>query len=113
MKHTKDIVEIALMAVIITICSWIAIPLTVSFTLQTFAIYFALKVSGGKKGLIAIILYILLGIIGVPVFTGFKAGLSAIAGPTGGYIIGFIFIGVLYLIFEHQTMQVKFYHENH
>ena len=96
----REIVEVALMSVLITVCAWISIPLTVSFTLQTFAIYFILRVSGGKKGLISIILYILLGIIGVPVFSGFKGGLGVLLGPTGGYIVGFVLIGILYLLFE-------------
>lgn len=99
----KSIVIVSLTSVFITICSWIAIPFTVSFTLQTFAIFFALRLFGGFKGLLSIILYVLLGLIGVPVFTGFKAGLGAILGPTGGYILGFILAGVLYLVMEKLT----------
>ena len=53
-----------------------------------------------KKGLVSIIVYILLGIVGVPVFSGFKGGLGVILGLTGGYIIGFIFIALIYMIYE-------------
>ena len=95
---TKMMVMTALMAVIITICSWISIPLVVPFTLQTFAIFFALVFLGGKYGTISITVYILLGIIGVPVFSGFKSGIAAISGPTGGYIVGFVFSGLLFLL---------------
>ena len=102
-KLIKTIAIVSLTSVFITICSWIAIPFTISFTLQTFAIFFALRLFGGVKGLLSIILYVLLGLIGVPVFTGFKAGLGAILGPTGGYILGFILVGLLYLIIEKVT----------
>ena len=95
---TKMMVMTALMAVIITICSWISIPLVVPFTLQTFAIFFALVFLGGTYGTISISVYILLGIIGVPVFSGFKSGFAAITGPTGGYIVGFVFSGLLFIL---------------
>jgi biotin transport system substrate-specific component len=88
----------ALMAVIITICSWISIPLVVPFTLQTFAIFFALIFLGGYYGTLSIVIYILLGAIGVPVFSGFKSGIAAITGPTGGYIVGFIFSGLVFIL---------------
>ena len=92
---TLNLVYIALFAVLIVICSWISIPTLVPFTLQTFAIYLTVLLLGWKRGLGAILVYILLGIVGVPVFSGFKAGLGVVAGPTGGYIIGFIFLEVI------------------
>lgn len=100
MSKTRKIVFIALFVALITVCSWIQIPSTIPFTLQTFAIFLALLCLGGKSGTIAIICYILLGLVGVPVFSGFKAGLSVIMQPTGGYIIGFVIMGLCYLIFE-------------
>ena len=99
-KHTKDLALIAFMSIFIAICSWIAIPMVVSFTLQTFAIFFTLRLLGGKKGLIAIALYIILGLIGVPVFSGFKSGFATLIGPTGGYIWGFLACALIYLAFE-------------
>lgn len=93
-----DIVSIALFAVVIAVCSWITIPFTIPFTLQTFAIFLVLLVLGGKKGMITIVLYLVLGIIGIPVFSNFVGGVGVIIGPTGGYILGFIFIGLIYLV---------------
>ena len=87
----QDIVYIGLFAAFITICSWIAIPATVPFTLQTMGIFITVGLLGGKRGTIAIFVYILLGIIGIPVFAGFSSGLGAILGISGGYIIGFLF----------------------
>ena len=59
--------------------------------MQTFAIFLCLNILGAKKGLISIIIYILLGIVGLPVFSGFNSGIGALLNVTGGYIIGFIF----------------------
>jgi len=72
------------------ICSWISIPWTVPFTLQTFAVFLAAEVLGGKRALISTAVYILLGAVGVPVFSNFGAGVGVLFGVTGGYIIGFL-----------------------
>ncbi len=88
---TSDLAMIAMFTAIITICSWIAIPSTVPFTLQTFGIFLAVGVLGGKRGTLAVFTYLLLGMMGAPVFAGFSGGLGYIFGSTGGYIIGFLF----------------------
>ena len=95
-KPTRLLVRIALSAVIITVCSWLTIPFTIPFTMQTFAIFFVLILLGGKWGTVAISVYVLLGVVGVPVFSGFKGGVGAILGATGGYIFGFILSGAIY-----------------
>ncbi len=103
MKNKKiiDMALIALMAAIIAVCSWITVPIgPVPITLQTFGVFLALRFLGGKKGTLAVIIYILLGAIGVPVFANFKGGLGAIMGPTGGYIIGFVLSGIVVILFE-------------
>lgn len=94
---------IAVMTVAICICSWITVPFTVPFTLQTFAVFAALLLLGGKDGTIAIGLYILLGLVGLPVFSGFRGGFGHLVGPTGGYIIGFLFTGLLHMLLEPLT----------
>lgn len=88
---TLDMVYIALFAVLIAICSWISIPAVVPFTLQTFAVFLTVGVLGGRRGSVAILIYLLLGAVGIPVFSGFQGGIGAILGKTGGYIIGFVF----------------------
>ncbi len=97
---TIDLAYIAVCAALIAVCSWISIPFTVPFTLQTFAVFFALYFLGGKKGTIAVAVYILLGAVGVPVFAGFKGGIGALLGTTGGYIIGFILSALIFWLFE-------------
>ena len=91
----RDMVYIAIFAVLIAICSWISIPTTVPFTLQTFAVFLAVGVLGGKRGTLSILIYLLLGAIGVPVFAGFTGGIGIVLGTTGGYIIGFLFSGLI------------------
>lgn len=88
---TTDIVYIGVFAAVIAVCSWIQIPLTVPITLQTFAVCAAAGLLGLRNGLLTVIVYILIGLIGVPVFSNFQAGPGVLLGVTGGYIIGFIF----------------------
>ncbi len=92
-----DLAYIAIGAVIIAVCSWITIPSVVPFTLQTFAVVLILGVLGGKRGTLSILLYIILGLIGIPVFSGFRGGPAALFGTTGGYIIGFLLTGLLWI----------------
>ena len=92
---TKDIVNIAMFATLLSVCAWIYIPMTIPFTMQTFAVFLAMFVLGGKKGTIVIIIYLFLGLIGMPVFSGGTAGPGVVFGPTGGYMIGWIAIGWL------------------
>ncbi len=95
-EKIKNSVLISLFCAIIAVASFITIPSPVPFTLQALAIFCSLTVLGGKRGLTAIILYIFLGIIGLPVFSGFSGGLGHLLGATGGYIFGFIFTALIY-----------------
>ena len=97
--RTVDMAYIALFAVLMAVCAWITIPLPkplVQFTLQTFAMFAALLVLGGRRGLYAMVVYLLLGAVGVPVFSGFRGGLSVLLDTTGGYIIGFVAAALVY-----------------
>lgn len=91
----KDILFISLSVAIIAICSWISVPFTVPVTLQTFAIFTIVGLLGMKRGTIAVLVYILLGAIGLPVFAGFTGGFGILLGSTGGYIIGFAFSAIV------------------
>ena len=100
MSKTGTIVFISLFTALISVCAWIQIPFTIPFTLQTFAIFLTLLCLGGKKGTIAILYYLLLGLVGVPVFSGFRGGISVFLQPTGGYILGFVVMGLCFMVFE-------------
>ena len=96
-----DLVLISISAALITVCSWINIPIgPVPFTLQTLAILAVMLTTGGRRGAFAILVYLSLGLVGVPVFAGFKGGVSAFAGPTGGFLIGFVFAALVYWLLE-------------
>ena len=87
---TYDMVYIGIFAVLIAVCSWISIPAAVPFTLQTFGVFMAVEVLGGKRGTMAVLVYILMGAVGIPVFAGFQGGIGVIFNTTGGYIVGFL-----------------------
>lgn len=107
-SKTYDIVYIAVFAVIMAICSWISIPTAVPFTLQTFGVFVAVGVLGGKRGTLSILVFILLGAIGVPVFAGFSGGIGVLAGTTGGYIIGFLFSALVMWAMEKLPVKNTF-----
>lgn len=94
--RTVELAYIALGAALIAVCAWITIPFTVPFTMQLFAVFFVLTVLGGRNGTIAIAVYLLLGSIGIPVFSGFKGGFGVLIGMTGGYLVGMLLIGLVY-----------------
>lgn len=91
----RDMAYIALFAVMMAVCSWISIPYVVPFTLQTFAVFLAVEVLGGRRGTVAVLVYLLMGAVGLPVFTGFSGGIGHLLGSTGGYIVGFVFTALV------------------
>lgn len=91
----RDMALVAISTAVISVCSWISIPLTVPITFQTFAVFVTAGLLGKKRGLLSVALYILLGIVGIPVFSGFSGGAGVILAATGGYIIGFLFTALI------------------
>ena len=85
----------ALSSCMICICAWIAIPIGgVPMTLQTFGVAFAGFLLGARGGVCATAVYLALGAVGLPVFAGFGGSLAFLAGPTGGFLIGFLFLSL-------------------
>ena len=99
----RDMIYISLMAVVIALCSWLSVPSVVPFTMQTFAVFCALLLLGGKRGFLSVLLYILLAAFGLPVLSGFRGGIGALLGPTGGYVLGFLLAALLYWLFEEKA----------
>ncbi len=98
MKNNRiaDMVLVSLFAAVIAVSAQIAIPVgAIPFTLQTMAVLIAAALLGLKRGVTSIAVYILLGVVGLPVFSGFKGGIGALAGPTGGYITAFLLVGLI------------------
>lgn len=87
----RDLVRCSCCAALIAICAWLAVPVgDTAFTMQTFGVFFALLLLGGGKGTVACVVYLFLGAVGLPVFSGFQGGLGVLLGPTGGYLWGFL-----------------------
>lgn len=92
---TKELTLIGLMAALTCIAGPLSLPLPFSpvpISLTNLAIYFSVYILGMKRGTISYLVYLLLGLVGLPVFSAFTSGPAKLFGPTGGYLIGFIFI---------------------
>ena len=97
-SRTKSMIKIALMTSIMCVIAPFTLPLPftpIPISMANLIIYISCCILGTKKGTMSLILYLLIGVFGLPVFSGFSGGLSKLAGPTGGYILGFIFCAVL------------------
>ena len=95
-KKILNLAYIAMGAALIAICAWITIPIgPVPFTMQTFAVITIAGLLGWKRGVASVFVYIALGALGAPVFSGFGGGIGVLAGVTGGYIVGFIFTALI------------------
>ena len=88
---TYTLVAIALMTAVICVLAPLSLPIgPVPISMATLVLFLSIYVLGWKKATISVCLYILLGLVGVPVFSGFTGGVSKLAGATGGYIVGYI-----------------------
>lgn len=97
----RELTLTAAFAALMTVCSWISVPvLAVPFTLQTFAVEMTLYCLGGRTGFLAIAVYLLMGLAGVPVFSGFNGGAGYLLGPTGGYLLGFLATALVWTVIE-------------
>lgn len=92
---TYDMVYIAVFTVVLAICSWISIPTQIPFTFQTFGVFMAVGVLGGRRGTLTVLVYLLLGAVGIPVFSGFRGGVGILLSANGGYLIGFLFSAIV------------------
>ena len=88
--NTADIARVGLFTAVLAVCAWISIPTAVPVTLQTFGVFLTVGILGGRLGTLTVLVYMLLGAVGVPVFAGFAGGIGAMLGSTGGYIVGFL-----------------------
>lgn len=86
----------AVAAALIAVCAWITVPAAVPFTMQTFAVCCALLLLGGRYSTVAVGVYLLLGAVGVPVFSGFRGGVGVLFGASGGYLLGFLLMALVY-----------------
>ena len=91
-SKTRDVALVGLFAALTVICAWISIPLgPVPVTMQTFAVFLGAALLGSRRGTWAVAVYILLGVVGLPVFSGFKT----LNPLTFGYVLGFLPLGMV------------------
>lgn len=95
-NNVRKMILQALFAALMTVCAWMSVPLAVPFTMQTFALFAALNLLGGRGTLACLAVYYLMGAVGLPVFSGFSGGLVHLIGPTGGYMLGFAVTALIY-----------------
>ena len=95
-NKTYALTATALMTAVTCILAPLSVPIgPVPISLTNFVIFLSLYLLGWKKGTLSLLVYLLLGLAGLPVFSGFTGGLGKLAGPTGGYLIGFIFLALI------------------
>ena len=92
---TRDMTVVALMAVLMCVCTWIAIPGAVPFTFQTFAVFAAVELLGPRRAFWTVAVYLLMGAVGLPVFSGMTGGIGILLGQTGGYLWGFLLLPLI------------------
>ena len=93
----RDLARCALFVSLMAVCAWIGLPLPpVRFTLQTLAVMTALGLLGAKWGAVSVTVYLFLGLAGLPVFSGFRGGISAFLDPTGGFLMGMLLGALCY-----------------
>lgn len=98
--NTRQLTLIGLIAAVTCILGPLSLPIgIVPISLTNLAIYFAVYALGGKRGTLSYIVYLFIGLVGLPVFSGFSGGFPKLFGPTGGYLIGFIFMAFISGIF--------------
>ena len=108
-KRLVAALEISLMSALTVVSSWISIPTSPPITLQLFAILLSLYLLGGRGGVVTVVLYLSIGALGLPVFSGFSGGVGYILGASGGYLFGFLFGAVIYWILEKPLSFLKHY----
>ncbi|MBQ2893462.1 MAG: biotin transporter BioY [Oscillospiraceae bacterium] len=95
--QAKFLARCAIFSALMCVCAWISIPAgNLIFTLQSFAFLLALFVLGGQGAVVSVAVYLLLGVVGLPVFSGFRGGFGILLGITGGYLWGFLPASLLY-----------------
>ena len=92
-QKTIQMAEIALMSAVLCIVSPVSVPVPMSpvpFSLSLFAVFLTAVILGAKQSAACVLLYLLLGMAGLPVFSGFSGGIGVLLGPTGGYLVGYL-----------------------
>ena len=100
---TKNLSLMALMSALLCLLAPISIPIgPVPITLSIFIIYIISYILDANSALISVFIYLLMGIVGLPVFAGYKSGLGVILGPSGGYLISYLVVVYISSYYNHK-----------
>jgi biotin transport system substrate-specific component len=109
--RTRSIAFCGLSVALLVVSAWITIPLgPVPFTLQTFVIVFILLALTPKEALASLGIYLVMGAVGLPVFSSMRGGIGVIAGPTGGFLWGFLLGALVALAVRRALAGVREHH---
>lgn len=98
----RSMTRCAVFTAAMAVCAWLAVPMgQIAVSMQTFAVFLTLGVLGGRLGTVTCLVYLCLGAVGLPVFTGFQGGLGHLLGPAGGYLWGFPVAAAVYWATEN------------
>lgn len=93
---TSTMTMVALMAAVLCVLAPFSIPIgPIPISLATFGLYLTVMILGGKKATIVCLMYLLIGFVGLPVFSGFSGGPMKLLGPTGGYFLGYLLLTMI------------------
>ena len=93
----------ALFSALIAVCALISVPSTPPFTMQSFAVILAIFTLGSRRAFTSVLVYIFIGLVGVPVFSGFSSGIGVLFGATGGYLPGFLLMPPVYALVHRKS----------
>ena len=97
----RDLVRCGSCAALMAVCGWLSVPFgDGAVTMQSFAVFLTLCLLGGSRGTAAYTAYLLLGAVGLPMFSSFQGGFGVLLGPTGGYLWGFLLACLLFWLLE-------------
>lgn len=111
--NIKDMSLIGVMAALLCVTGPMVFPVPVSpvpVSLGSLVVYLGVYALGKKRGSVACMIYLLIGFLGLPVFSGFAGGPGKIFGPTGGYLIGYVFMAIISGFFIEKWKDTKVMH---
>lgn len=106
-QNVQSMIFVALFSTLMCVGAWLHFPSPVPASMQTFVVFCALGLLGCRKTFFMLVLYVLLGALGLPVFSGFTGGIGALSGPTAGFIWGFLLGVPAFYIFEKKFRTEK------
>ena len=99
----REMTRCGIFAALLAVCAWLSIPFgDQAVSLQSFGLFLALGLLGGRGGMVTVLVYLLLGAVGLPVFSCFRGGSAVLLGPICGCLCGFLLACATYWLLENR-----------